>query len=258
MSVNVTFCCTNKPETETLLQSILDGTFQAHAHKRIPEIFEELEKYPSITDEEVYMPKFNTPEARRDIALRLEKRQNLLTELRRHAWIPDEIDRLNNLRNTPESEDFNDQINTLIDTVSDLNSASFYSPYWEVQIFVDLLFKHAGFKPDTTEDLEKVSFSTWTQVFNTLNRDVLSKIKEEIDANPEEYETFEYFVGIIKEIRDIHRACDGINTHFLVSVEGGEDTPRDLALADTIKTFLLYNEIAPIDLQGKSINIFGD
>lgn len=258
MSVTVTFRSIDKPKTEALLQSILDGTFQANAHKRIPELFEELEKYPHITDEEVYMPKFNTPEARRDIALRLEKRQNLLTELRRYAWIPDEIDRLNNLRNTPESEDFHNEINALIDTVIELNSTSFYSPYWEVQIFIDLLFKHAGFTPETTEDLEKISFSTWTQVFNNLNRDVLSKIMEDIDANPEEYGTFEYFVGIIKEIRAIHRACDGINTHFLVWVEGGEDIPRNLDLIDTIKKFLLNNEIAPIDLQGRSINIFSD
>ena len=256
MSVNITVRRTDKLKADALLDSILDGSFQAQAHKRIPELFEELEKYPPITDEEVYMPKFNTPEARQNISERIEKRTYLQTELKRYVRIPRHIDEVNKLRNTPESEDYYDWVRSLADDVVSLNSTDFYSPLWEVQVCVDLLFKYAGFKPEDTEALENVPFDAWCSVFNDLSRDLLMKVKDEVEANQDEYGSFEDFVTIIKEIRDIQRGCDGVSVLFSVTVEGEGDRSYEISLEERIKEFLKSRPIDPIDLKGKSINVF--
>lgn len=257
MSVNITIRRIDKLKADALLDSILDGSFQTQAHKRIPEFFEELEKHPPMTDEEVYMPKFNTPEARQSISERMEKRTSLRTELERYAWIPSHIDEVNKLRNTPENEDYYDWVRLLADDVVSLNSTDFYSPLWEVQVCVDLLFKHAGYKPEHTEALENVPFDAWCSVFNDLNRDLLMRVKGEVDANQTEYGSFEDFITIIKEIRDIQRGCDGINVLFSVTVEGEGDRSYEISLEERIKELLKIRPIDPIDLKGRSISVFG-
>jgi len=256
MSVNITVRRIDKLKANALLDSILDGSFQAQAHKRIPDLFEELEKYPPITDEEMYMPRFNTPEARQSISERMDKRTSLRTEIERYAWIPSDIDGVNKLRNEPENEDFDDWVRSLAENVVSLNSTDFYSSLWEVQVCVDLLFKHAGFKPEETEALENVPFDTWCSVFNDLNRDLLMRAKDEIDANQDEYGSFEDFITIIKEIRDIQRDCDGINVLFSVTVEGEGDRSYEETLEARLKEFLKSRPIDPIDLKGRTINVF--
>ena len=123
---------------------------------------------------------------------------------------------------------------------------------------VDLLFKQAGFKPEVTEALENVPFNTWCSVFNDLNRDLLMKIKDEVDAHQDEYGSFEDFVTIVKEIRDIQRGCDGINVLFSVTVEGEGDRSYEESLGAKIKEFLKSGPISPINLEGRIINIFDE
>jgi hypothetical protein len=254
MSVNISISRIDKVGADALLGSILNGSFQADARKRIPELFKELEKYPAVTDEEVYAPEYNTPEARVVMGERGTRRAEIHKELRKYGWLPGHIDEANKLRNSPENEDYFDWVNAIVGDVVGLNSDSFFSPLWDVQVCIDLLFKHAGYKPEETESLEKVSFDTWNAVFNDLNKELLAKVKGETDRHPDEYGSFDDFLEVTKEIRRIQKQCDGVNTLFSVDVEGDGNKHYEESLAEKIKAHLKEKAIEPVDLQGYTIN----
>ncbi len=257
MSVNISLSRIDKLATDALLDSILDGSFQANANKRIPELFDELEKYPPITDEEIFMPMHNTPEAITARSERLGNRSRIKDELKLYGWLPGHIDHANELRHKPQDDEFTEWVNAIVADVVGLNSESFFSPLWDVQICVDLLFKHAGRPAGETDYLDKIPFASWCAVLNNIDKSQLQSIKDDIETNHEDYDSFDEFVETLKEIRSIQKSCDGENLLFSVEVEDEGNHHYEDSLAEKIKTHLKEGPLDPIHLQGRKIDVFG-
>jgi len=249
MSLNITMSCIDKLKTETLLDSLFDGSFQIRAHKRIPELLEALEKYSPMTEEELYMPKFNTPEAKQIILERLNKRSMLLGELEPYAWIPDHIKGVNELKNAEKNEDYDDAVRSLVIDVVSLNSESAYFSAWEMELCADLLFKLIGLKQERDEYIEKISLKTWSRIFNNLSPDILTAIKNEIIANKDEYGIFEDFEQLTNDMRHIVGMCDDVNMLFSVTIEGEGVSQYETSLEERVKEFLKTKSIDPINIE---------
>lgn len=256
MSVNISISRVDKVGADALMDAILDGSYQKAASERVPMLLDEIDNYPEISDEEIYKPEFNTPDAKAAISKRLARREEIKAELKRYTWIPDHIDQVNTLRNNPENEDYESWVSALADDVISINSDSFHSPLWDVQVCIDLLFKHAGYAPEETEALEEVPFSKWSAVFNNLNKELLQNMKDEIDANPYDYGSFDECIDVLKEVRRIHKGCDGENILFSVMVEGDGNRLYQESLEARIKDHLKKGPIDSVDLRGRKVPAF--
>lgn len=251
MSVNISLSSIDTVDSESLLDSILDGSFQLQAEKDVPELLAELEKYGPQTDKEIYTP--HTEAEKEHILNRLKRRHLIQTELKKYTYIPNYIDDVNTSSNDPGGEEFIHMVQSLADNIVSLNGISFYSPLWDVQVCIDLVFKHTGYKPEDSEALEEISYEIWKHAFGSLNRDVLSKIKDEIDADPGEHGDFDYFVETLKDVLDIFRTTDGERKIFSVTVEGEGTRIFEKTLEHKIKEHLKLKPIRLINPEGRGV-----
>lgn len=227
MSVWITFLQANTEKVDKLFDSINGGSFQRDKTNRFLELKKELEKYPAQTSEEIYNPALNTPENKALIEQRMNEREQIKKELESLSILLRTIRDLIEYRD--DEMEFKNSVSVLALEIVKATGKSFSENLDDIEPYTDLIFKNSGLPKQTYENLGEIPFEVWQEIFKSLNKDVLSRIKEELENSKKWFEgAFGVFVAVIKNIKEILQDCDQEKNIFIVQLENEETNNKYL------------------------------
>ncbi|MEI8337807.1 MAG: hypothetical protein WCF92_01515 [bacterium] len=248
MSNWITFRQIDKKKVEEILNSIFDGSYQKKQAARLLELKAEIEKTPELAEIDTYLDDLFATKEKVSGEDKAKIKKSLLDESVKITQVLEAIKSVNETKWAEDKTKFDESVKKIINSIVFATGKNFDENLNDIIPYVNLLFKHSGLTFDKYQDMSKLDFSTWESVFKNLSKDILLKIKNEQEVTRKREwpaKSFETFISIIKDIKNVFVGCDGKEVLFSVTIEGKEENSEYIkSLEQKIKDYVKNNAFA--------------
>lgn len=233
MSYSISVQAFNTKKNDEFWEKIAKGTLSEALEKQISDIEQRIQQLNG--DLRIYSDAKIIDEANL-----LDKKKFRLSVLR------DDIQRLRESIDSKDDQSIREYIESIDTSLTDFynESLDYHDPRYPFHEFFSALFKivlDINIEKDWQDTLSLLPMEKWIELYTKIDGEAVNNAIRSLNEDPEESEIQKYYIGLVREIRDILRRCKETNSQFAVYdelYESGEEQQEQARTSEILEKWL--------------------